>query len=86
MDPSSLVICTAGLFFEHFEKTQGLPKKTQGTFWTKNSREWSQLRILAKKTQGKLTLMGSFLEEWQDFGHFYYQIDHILSKYCIHFK
>ena len=61
-------------------------KKTQGTFWTKTSREWSQLRILAKKTQGKLTFMGSFLKEWQDFGHFYYQIDHILSKYCIHFK
>ena len=24
--------------------------------------------------------MGSFLEEWQDLGNFYYQIDHILSK------
>ena len=64
---------TPGLFFELFEKTQG-------TFWTKNSSEWSQLRIWAKKTQGKLTLMGSFLKEWQDFDHFYYQIDHIWAN------
>ena len=61
-------------FLSILKKLKVCQKKTQGTFWTKNSREWSQLGILAKKTQGKLTFMGSFLEEWQDFGHFYYQL------------
>ena len=57
---------STGLFFEHFEKTQGLPEKNsrpilgkknpQGTgvnlgFWPKNSR--------------KIDCWGTFLEWWQ---------------------
>ena len=36
-------------FLSILKKLKVCRKNTQGTFWTKNSREWSQLRILAKK-------------------------------------
>ena len=36
-------------FLSILKKLKVCRKKTQETFWTKNSIEWSQLRILAKK-------------------------------------
>ena len=84
--PLQFFTFSSGLFFEHFEKTQGLPEKNSRHILDKKLKRVESTQDFSQKTQGKLTLMGSFFEEWQDFGHFYYQIDHILSKNCLNFK
>ena len=51
-----------GSFFVRFQKTQGWPEKTQARIWARNSRFWSQLKILSKNSRENLTFRGSFLQ------------------------
>ena len=53
----------SGLFFEHFEKTQGLPEKNSSLILGKKLKVVESTKDFGQKTQGKLTIRGKFLEE-----------------------
>ena len=42
----------SGLFFAHFQKTQGHLQKNSSQLFAENSMSWRQLKMLRKKTQG----------------------------------
>ena len=63
------------ILFEHLEKKLRVcRKKLKADSGQKTHVSGVNLGFWPK-TQGKLTFRGSFLEEWQDLGHFYYLLE-----------